>query len=123
MFVPQNFDLRNEYDFCEKITTAMPENSVGVVTSRDALTIHETAEKTLSTIRVNEYSRDELIEALLNVMEKRTWHEREDVLIAAARGLGFARTGRHIRAAFKSAINGAIRRNLIESEGSQLRLR
>ena len=36
---------------------------------------------------------------------------------AAARHLGFRRVGRNIQAAFKSAINAAIRRGLLERDG------
>jgi hypothetical protein len=37
---------------------------------------------------------------------------------AAARHIGFRRTGSAIRAALKSALNGAIRRGLVETSGS-----
>jgi hypothetical protein len=40
---------------------------------------------------------------------------------APARRLGFARTGNRIRDAFKSAINGAIRRGLLEYDGQLIR--
>jgi hypothetical protein len=69
---------------------------------------------------INDYGRDDLIEALLNAMG-RPWVEREDTIRAAARHLGFRRTGRQIRDAFKSAINGAIRRGLLEYEGTSIR--
>lgn len=45
------------------------------------------------------------------------WWTREDAIRDAAHRLGFRRTGRQIRDAFKSAINGAIRRGLIERNG------
>lgn len=65
---------------------------------------------------INDYRREDLINALLNAMG-RAWWEREDAIRAAARYLGFRRTGRQIRDAFKSAINGAIRRGLLEYNG------
>jgi hypothetical protein len=49
------------------------------------------------------------------------WWERKDAIKAAARHLGFRRTGRVIRDAFKSAINGAIRRQLLEYDGQLVR--
>lgn len=69
---------------------------------------------------IGNYTRDELIDALLGAMG-RGWTEREDAIRAAARWLGFQRTGRAIQEAFKSAINGAIRRGWLEYEGSQIR--
>ena len=73
------------------------------------------------TKSIDDTTRDELIEAILTATEKQIWHEREAVLVVAARGLGFARVGRRIRAAFASAFNGAIRRGLLEYEGSCVR--
>ena len=47
------------------------------------------------------------------------WSDREEAIVAAACHLGFRRTGANIRAAFKSAINAALRRGLIEANGPQ----
>lgn len=69
---------------------------------------------------IGDYDRDELIDALFGAMG-RGWIEREDAIRAAARWLGFQRTGRAIQDAFKSAINGAIRRGRLEKQGSQIR--
>lgn len=69
---------------------------------------------------IGHYSRDELIITLLSVMGP-VWWDREAAIVAAARHLGFKRTGSLIRDAFKSAINGAIRRGLIEYSGSMIR--
>jgi hypothetical protein len=69
---------------------------------------------------IGDYNRDELIDALLGAIG-RGWTEREDAIRAAARWLGFQRTGRAIQESFKSAINGAIRRGWLEKEGSQIR--
>ena len=44
-----------------------------------------------------------------------------EAIRAAARHLGFKRTGSLIRDAFKSAINGAIRRGLLEYGGEMIR--
>ncbi len=69
---------------------------------------------------IDDYSRDELITALLKGMGRKWW-TREDAIRAAAHRLGFRRTGWHISKAFKSAINGAIRRGLLEADGRLLR--
>lgn len=69
---------------------------------------------------ISDYTRDELIDTLLSVMGA-IWWDREEAIRAAARHLGFKRTGSLIRDAFKSAINGAIRRGLIEYSGSMIR--
>lgn len=66
------------------------------------------------------YSRDVLIDTLLSVMGM-IWWEREEAIVAGARHLGFRRTGSVIRDAFKSAINGAIRRGLLEYDGQLIR--
>ena len=69
---------------------------------------------------INDYSRDELVTVLLKGMGKKWW-TRDDAIRAAARRLGFRRTGSHINKAFKSAISGAIRRKLLEYEGTMVR--
>lgn len=74
----------------------------------------------LLTRNIGDYSRDELINTLLSVMGV-VWWEREDAIRAAARHLGFRRTGSSIRDAFKSAINGAIRRGWLEHDGGWIR--
>jgi hypothetical protein len=45
------------------------------------------------------------------------WSTCHEAITAAARHLGFRRTGDKIRKAFKSAINAAIRRGLLERDG------
>lgn len=69
---------------------------------------------------IGDYKRDELIDALLGVMG-RGWTERDEAIRAAARWLGFQRAGRAIQDAFKSAINGAIRRGRLKYEGSRIK--
>ena len=59
----------------------------------------------LLTRNIGDYSRDELIDALLSSMEA-VWWDREEAIRAATRHLGSRRTGSLIRDAFKSAING-----------------
>lgn len=69
---------------------------------------------------IGDYTQDECVAALLSAMP-RGWTEREDAIRAAARHLGFRRTGSAIHDAFKSAINGAIRRGLLEYDGEMIR--
>jgi len=51
LFVPQNTDLLAEYQQGYKITDIMPVNSVGIVTARDNLTIHDSVESVSKTIK------------------------------------------------------------------------
>lgn len=69
---------------------------------------------------INDYSQDERVAALLSAMP-RGWTERGDAIRAAARHLGFRRTGSAIQDAFKSAINGALRRKLLEANKNLIR--
>lgn len=69
---------------------------------------------------IEQYSREELIQTLLAALGL-TWWDRSDAIRTAARRLGFRRTGRRISDSFKSVINGAIRRGLLESEAKLIR--
>ncbi len=69
---------------------------------------------------IHDYSQDERVAALLSAMP-RGWTERAEAIRAAARHLGFRRTGSVIQDAFKSAINGAIRRKLVEADRDLIR--
>jgi hypothetical protein len=71
---------------------------------------------------IHDYPRELLTNALLAAMG-RAWIERDEAIKAAARHLGFRRTGSAIRDAFKSVINGAIRRGLLEYDGALIRKR
>ena len=64
------------------------------------------------------YSRDHQVKMLLAAMGS-AWQTRDEAITATARHLGFRRTGRKIAAVFKSAINAAIRRGLIERDGPE----
>ena len=68
---------------------------------------------------IDEYSRDHLVEMLLS--DLRGWWDRDDLITATARYLGYRRTGSIIRNTLKSIINGAIRRGLLEYDGSLVR--
>lgn len=68
---------------------------------------------------ISAYSRDHLVSMLLAAMGA-AWQTRADATTAAARYLGYRRTGRKIAAAFKSAINAALRRGFLERDGSLL---
>jgi len=49
------------------------------------------------------------------------WTDRDAAIRNAARHMGYRRTGKEIQRTFKSAINAAIRRNLLESDGPRIR--
>jgi hypothetical protein len=66
---------------------------------------------------IEEYTLDHLVKVLLAAIGS-SWWSRDEAIVQGARHLGFRRTGRHIRAAFKSAINAAIRRGLLERDGA-----
>ncbi len=65
-----------------------------------------------------DYGLDELRKTFRSVMRKGTNYEREDVIHALARYLGFARVTDTSRDAIKSAINSAIRQGILAYEGS-----
>ena len=70
--------------------------------------------------KLSDYTRDHLI-AMLLADAGQGWWERDDLIRATARYLGFRRTGSEIKTALKSAINGAIRRDLLEPDGTRVR--
>lgn len=51
LFVPRNVDALLEYERGWKVTDILPVNSVGIVTARDALTIHFTTEAVRHTVQ------------------------------------------------------------------------
>ncbi|MFH1676293.1 MAG: DNA methyltransferase, partial [bacterium] len=51
LFVPQNIDLRSEYEKWWKVSDAAPVNSVGIVTARDKLTIHWSEKDVIETVK------------------------------------------------------------------------
>ncbi len=65
---------------------------------------------------IDRYTRDHLIDILPGALGQ-GWSDRGEATIAAARHIGFRRIGSAIRAAFKSAINGPLRRGLLETGG------
>jgi hypothetical protein len=67
-----------------------------------------------------DYSRDHLIDALMASMNG-GWTDREAAVRATAKHLGFQKAGTAFKEAMKSAINGAIRRRLVEVAGPRLR--
>lgn len=65
----------------------------------------------------DDYTLDHRVAMLLAAMGG-GWQTRDEAITAAARHLGYRRTGPAIRAAFKSAINAAMRRGLLERGGT-----
>lgn len=72
------------------------------------------------TTSMADYELEELRESFRSVMRKGTSYEREDILHALARYLGFARLTDPSREALKSAINSAIRQGILGYEGSSI---
>jgi hypothetical protein len=72
----------------------------------------------LFTRSVSEYTVDQLVSTLSSAIGS-GWVTRYDAIVAGARHLGYRRTGKDIQAAFKSAINAAIRRGLLERDGAE----
>jgi hypothetical protein len=70
--------------------------------------------------RIDDFSREQLIDALLKAMPG-GWVERDEAMRRAARYLGFRRTGAAIQERFKSVIRGAIKRGLLEYDGTVIR--
>ena len=69
---------------------------------------------------ITDYTREFLVEQLIAGMGT-TWWNRGDLIEGTARWLGFRRTGPVIRDTLKAAINSAIRRGKLESNGPSVR--
>lgn len=67
-----------------------------------------------------DYGLDELRERFRSVMRKGSNYQREDVIHALTRHLGFTRVTDTSRDAIKSAINSAIRQGILGYEGSEV---
>ncbi len=95
-------------------------NGAMIAAARRNIIITENGISSLFCRTIDEYPRDTLIEIIRSVIG-RTWTDRNDAIRACARYLGFQRTGKNILAAFKSAINGGLRRGMLESESGNVR--
>ena len=72
------------------------------------------------TTTINDYTREALRGTICSVMRPGTTYEREDVIRAVARHLGFSRLTDAVRNPVKSAINSAIRQQILGYDGSAL---
>jgi hypothetical protein len=72
---------------------------------------------------ISDYDREFLKDQFLASMQGRSWTERSESIRMFARWLGFRRTGPYIEDAAKSLINGLIREDRLESDGSEIRRR
>ncbi len=70
---------------------------------------------------IEQYDRDFLKEQFLASLLGRQWIEREDAARAFARWMGFRRTGSAIEDAARSLINGLLREDRLERDGSKIR--
>jgi hypothetical protein len=64
------------------------------------------------------YSQDELVNTIRAVTRPGVSYEREELFAAVAHYLGFQRVTRAVKRPLKSAINGAIRRDILTYEGN-----
>ena len=69
------------------------------------------------TTTMADYALDDLREVFVSVMHKGTKNEREEVIHAVARHLGFARVTETVRQSIRSAINSGIRQGVLAYEG------
>jgi hypothetical protein len=72
----------------------------------------------LGTATMDQYDHDDLRATLCSVMRAGRRYEREEVIHAVPRSLGFARVTDTVRQSLKSAINSAIRQGILGYEGS-----
>ena len=72
------------------------------------------------TVSMADYEPDELVEVFRSVMRKGTTYDREEVIPALARYLGFVRLTDSIREPIRKAITRAIRQGLLGYEGSEI---
>ena len=72
------------------------------------------------TTTMEDYPRETLRDAVRSVMRKGTTYEREEVIRAVARRLGFTRLTPAARKAMRSAINSAIRQGVIGYRGNTI---
>lgn len=72
------------------------------------------------TVTIDDYTLEALRETLTAVMRKGTTYDREDIVRAAARHLGFTRITDAVRRPLKSALNSAIRQGLLGYAGSDI---
>jgi type I restriction enzyme S subunit len=70
------------------------------------------------TATMAHYYRDELVDFLLSAMRRGSEYEREDVIRDVATYLGFSRVTDSVAEPIRSAINGAIRRGLLDYRGN-----
>jgi hypothetical protein len=70
------------------------------------------------TLTMDDYTLEALRDTLISVMRKGTTYERDDVVRAAAHYLGFTRITDAVRRPLKSALNSAIRQELLRYEGT-----
>lgn len=73
-----------------------------------------------ATPSMSDYSRDELVDVLRSVIHSGTTVTRDEAIQAVARHLGFTRIRNTVAAPIRSAINGAIRRGVLNYEGDVL---
>ncbi|HEX8339981.1 MAG TPA: hypothetical protein VF624_03640 [Tepidisphaeraceae bacterium] len=87
---------------------------------RRGILVNENGQYGLLVRSAADYTRDHLIDRLVAAMND-GWVERDDAVRATAKHLGFQRAGSSFAEAMKSAIKGAIRRGLVQYDGTLIR--
>jgi len=72
-------------------------------------------------VSMADYEPDELVEVFRSVMRKGTTYDREEVIPALARHLGFVRLTDSIREPIRKAITRAIRQGILSHDGNRIR--
>lgn len=71
-------------------------------------------------VTMDDYTRKALRDTVRSVMRRGTTYDRDDVIRAVARHLGFSRVSETARRSIKSAINSAIRQGALGYQGSMI---
>jgi hypothetical protein len=113
----------NYHDAASRIHAAV-DNALRIAVRRKILA-NESGALRLSARSIEQYERNLLKEQFLASLSGRPWIERiecDDAIRAFARWMGFRRTGRSIDETARSLINGLVREERIERNGSQIRI-
>ncbi len=91
-----------------------------IAAARRGIIVTESGLVKLLCRNIEQYERDFLKEQLLASLGA-GWHERDDALRTLTQWLGFRRAGERIQETFASIVNGLIRADRLETEGSRIR--
>lgn len=95
------------------------DNCILTATLRGVL-VREVGEYVIACRQIGDYERKTLKKQFLAAVGRK-WQTRDEAITAAARHLGFRRTGANIRKAFASIINGALRTGELKKDRKLIR--